>query len=67
MQTKWLIITSQDEEIDQRVKLLILWKEIFSKILSIVDKIFTFGEHDINFLLKQYPKFKSKIVNTSKI
>ena len=39
-------------------------KRYSQKTLSIVDKIFTFGEYDTNFLLKQYPKFKSKIVNT---
>ena len=61
-----LIITSQDEEIGLEGKTPddFMEKRYSQKTLSIVDKIFTFGEYDTNFLLKQYPKFKSKIVNT---
>ena len=61
-----LIITSQDEEIGLEGKTPddFMEKRYSQKTLSIVDKIFTFGKYDTNYLLKKYPKFKSKIVNT---
>ena len=61
-----LFITSQDEEIglDEKTPNAFMEKRYSDRTLSIVDKVFTFGRYDTDYLIKKFPKFKSKIINT---
>jgi surface carbohydrate biosynthesis protein len=61
-----LVITSQDEEggIEGRTPVNFMQKRYSDKTLSIVDRVFTFGEFDTDYLKKKYPRFEDKFLNT---
>lgn len=61
-----ILITSQDEEggIERETPEFFAIRRYSSKTFKLVDKVFTFGKFDTDYLKNKYPIHKDKIVNT---